>query len=117
MSSSIITSFGSLFSLFLICAETPKKEKIKINTKAIRIIFEDKSKKINSLSVVGGVSNNKYIAKKLIDFFKDKNIEILFPVKNMMSDNAAMIAWNCINKNLNHSKDIYFKVDPMLTIK
>jgi Metal-dependent proteases with possible chaperone activity len=79
--------------------------------------FEEKSKKINSLSVVGGVSNNKYIAKKLIDFFKDKNIEILFPVKNMMSDNAAMIAWNCINKNLNHSKDIYFKVDPRLTIK
>jgi tRNA A37 threonylcarbamoyltransferase TsaD len=35
----------------------------------------------------------------------------------MMSDNAAMIAWNCINKNLNSSKDIFFKANPRLTIK
>ena len=84
--------------------------------KAIKKL-EDESKKINSVSIVGGVSNNKYIAKKIIDFFKDKNIEILFPVKNMMSDNAAMIAWNCINKDLDHSKDIYFKVEPRLPIK
>ncbi len=104
---------ANLSASFQFCVSKILLEKTK---KAIKK-FEDKSKKINSLSVVGGVSNNKYIAKKLIDFFKDKNIEILFPVKNMMSDNAAMIAWNCINKNLNHSKDIYFKVDPRLTIK
>ena len=84
--------------------------------KAIKKL-ENESKKINSLSIVGGVSNNQYIAKKIIDFFKDKNIEILFPVKDMMSDNAAMIAWNCINKNLKSSKDIYFKASPRLSIK
>ncbi len=61
--------------------------------------------------------NNKYIAKKFIDFCKYKNIEILFPVKYMISDNAAMIAWNCINKDLNKSKDINFKVSPRLAMK
>ena len=35
----------------------------------------------------------------------------------MMSDNAAMIAWNCVNKDLKTNKDIYFKANPRLTIK
>jgi N6-L-threonylcarbamoyladenine synthase len=104
---------ANLSASFQFCVSKILLEKTK---KAIKKL-EDESKKINSLSVVGGVSNNKYIAKKIIDFFKDKNIEILFPVKDMMSDNAAMIAWNCINKDLNYSKNICFKVDPRLTIK
>ena len=104
---------ANLSASFQFCVSKIILEKTK---KAIKKL-EDESKKINSLSVVGGVSNNKYIAKKIIDFFKDKNIEILFPVKDMMSDNAAMIAWNCINKNLKSSKDIYFKASPRLSIK
>jgi len=104
---------ANLSASFQFCVSKILLEKTK---KAIKKL-EDESKKINSLSVVGGVSNNKYIAKKIIDFFKDKNIEILFPVKEMMSDNAAMIAWNCINKDLNYSKNICFKADPRLTIK
>jgi len=104
---------ANLSASFQFCVSKILLEKTK---KAIKKL-EDESKKINSLSVVGGVSNNKYIAKKIIDFFKDKNIEILFPVKDMMSDNAAMIAWNCINNDLNYSKNIYFKADPKLTIK
>ena len=104
---------ANLSASFQFCVSKILLEKTK---KAIKKL-EDESKKINSLSVVGGVSNNKYIAKKIIDFFKDKNIEILFPVKDMMSDNAAMIAWNCINKNLKSSKDIYFKASPRLSIK
>ena len=104
---------ANLSASFQFCVSKILLEKTK---KAIKKL-EDESKKINSLSVVGGVSNNKYIAKKIIDFFKDKNIEILFPVKEMMSDNAAMIAWNCINKDLNYNKNIYFKADPRLTIK
>ena len=104
---------ANLSASFQFCVSKIILEKTK---KAIKKL-EDESKKINSLSVVGGVSNNKYIAKKIIDFFKDKNVEILFPVKDMMSDNAAMIAWNCINKNLKSSKDIYFKASPRLSIK
>ena len=79
--------------------------------------LDNKSIKINSLSVVGGVSNNKYISEKIKKFFKYKNIEILFPPKKMMSDNAAMIAWNCITKDVNTDSDIYFKANPRLKIK
>ena len=32
--------------------------------------------------------------------FKITILNILFPPKEMMSDNAAMIAWNCLNKNI-----------------
>ncbi len=64
---------------------------------------------IKSLSVVGGVSNNKYIKNKIESFFINKNIEIYYPLKEMMTDNAAMIAWACY-KNYNINKqDIYFK--------
>ena len=34
----------------------------------------------------------------------------------MMSDNAAMIAWNCINKNLKSSKIFILKTNPRLSI-
>ncbi len=108
-----IDFIANLSASFQFCVSKILLEKTK---KALKKL-EKESKKVNSLSVVGGVSNNKYIAKKFIDFFKDKNIEILFPVKYMMSDNAAMIAWNCINKDLNDSKDINFKASPRLAIK
>ena len=72
---------------------------------------------IKSLSVVGGVSNNNYIRKKLENLFERKNIEIYFPLKEMMSDNAAMIAWVCIKKFDNSKKDIFFKPDSRLQIK
>ncbi len=104
---------SNLSASFQFCVSKILLEKTK---KAIKKL-EKESKKIKSISVVGGVSNNKYIAKKITNFFRDKNIEILFPVKEMMSDNAAMIAWNCINKDINFSKDIYFKANPRLTIK
>ena len=71
---------------------------------------------IKSLSVVGGVSNNKYIKKKLENFFINKDIEIYYPLKEMMIDNAAMIAWACY-KNYHISKnDIYFKPKPKMDL-
>ena len=72
---------------------------------------------VKSLSVVGGVSNNKYIKKKLENFFINKNIEIYYPLKEMMIDNAAMIAWACY-KNYHISKDdIYFKPQPRMDVR
>ena len=72
---------------------------------------------IKSLSVVGGVSNNKYIKKKLENFFINKNIEIYYPLKEMMIDNAAMIAWACY-KNYHISKDdVYFKPQPRMDVR
>ena len=107
------TFVANLSASFQLCISKILLGKIKKTIKKL----EDQSIKIYSLSVVGGVSNNKYIAKKIKDFFKNKKVKILFPTKDMMSDNAAMIAWNCINKNLSSSKDIYFKANPRLTIK
>ena len=72
---------------------------------------------VKSLSVVGGVSNNKYIKKKLENFFINKDIEIYYPLKEMMIDNAAMIAWACY-KNYHIGKDdIYFKPQPRMCVR
>ena len=72
---------------------------------------------VKSLSVVGGVSNNKYLKKKLENFFINKNIEIYYPLKEMMIDNAAMIAWACYkNYNINRN-NIYFKPQPRMAVK
>ena len=71
---------------------------------------------VKSISVVGGVSNNKYIKNKIENFFINKNIEIYYPLKEMMTDNAAMIAWACY-KNYNINKqDIYFKPQPKMLV-
>ena len=55
--------------------------------------------------------------KKLKMLFKITILNILFPPKEMMSDNAAMIAWNCLNKNIESASDLYFKANPRLSIK
>ena len=87
---------------------------IKIN-KGIKRLREN-NLNIKSVSIVGGVSNNEYIRRKFEDMFKSKNIKLYFPIKEMMSDNAAMIAWACL-KNFNIEKNnIYFKPNPRLKI-
>jgi len=71
---------------------------------------------IKSLSVVGGVSNNKYIKNEIENYFINRNIEIYYPLKEMMGDNAAMIAWACY-KNYHISKNnIYFKPLPRMEV-
>ncbi len=88
-------------------------EKLERGLKRLSLDKED----IKSISVVGGVSNNKYIKKKLENFFINKNIEIYYPLKEMMIDNAAMIAWACYkNYHVNRS-NIYFKPQPRMEVK
>ena len=65
--------------------------------------------KIKSVSVVGGVSNNKYIKKKLESIFDSKGIKLYYPIKEMMSDNAAMIAWACIKNYDKKKENLYFR--------
>ena len=72
---------------------------------------------VKSLSVVGGVSNNKYIKKKLENFFINKNIEIYYPLKEMMIDNAAMIAWACMKLYKKDRNDLFFKPMPRLGVR
>ncbi len=68
-----------------------------------------------SISVVGGVANNKYLKKSFTTLEIKNDVKILYPPKYMMNDNAAMVAWATIFK---HSKnnDLNFRANPRLTI-
>ena len=72
---------------------------------------------IRSISVVGGVSNNKYIRSKIENFFIEKNIEIYYPIKEMMGDNAAMIAWACMKFYKKDRDNLFFKPMPRLVVR
>ncbi|MDC0045229.1 tRNA (adenosine(37)-N6)-threonylcarbamoyltransferase complex transferase subunit TsaD [Pelagibacteraceae bacterium] len=80
------------------------------------MILKEKGTIINSISVVGGVSNNKYIRNKFKNFIDKENIELYYPIKEMMSDNAAMISWACIKNYTKEKNDIYFKPQPRMII-
>ena len=41
---------------------------------------------------------------------------VLLPIGEMMGDNAAMIAWACLQKYNKNIIDINFKADPRLAI-
>ena len=77
--------------------------------------LEGESINISSISIVGGVANNSYIIDKLNNFAKSKDIKVFLPIKEMMSDNAAMIAWAGILENIKNA-DILFNANPRLTI-
>ena len=87
----------------------------KLEKGLIRLSSENKN--IRSISVVGGVSNNKYIRSKIENFFVEKNIEIYYPIKEMMGDNAAMIAWACIKFYKKDRNDLFFKPMPRLGVR
>ncbi len=76
--------------------------------------LKTKSKTVTSMSIVGGVSNNAYIRNEVERHMNKKNIKIYFPINEMMTDNAAMIAWMCIISN--KKNDLFFNVNPRLTI-
>ena len=84
--------------------------------KAIEFLSTSK-KKFFELSIVGGVANNKYIRTKLTRVCKRNKMNLVLPINEMMSDNAAMIAWACINKLNKSKKNIYFRPNPRLSIK
>ena len=79
--------------------------------------LSSENKNIKSISVVGGVSNNKYIRNKIENFFIERNIEIYYPIKEMMGDNAAMIAWACMKFYKKDRNDLFFKPMPRLGVR
>ena len=72
---------------------------------------------IKSISVVGGVSNNLYIKNKIENYFINRNIEVYYPIKEMMIDNAAMIAWSCIKFYKKERNDLFFEPKPRLSLR
>ena len=102
-----------------LCASFQKTIKEIIITKLINAIslFKQKNIFIRSISIVGGVANNQYIRKNLEMNFDKENINIYYPLKEMMSDNAAMIAWACIKNYRKEKNDIFFKSQPRMQVK
>ena len=83
--------------------------------KVIRELYKTNSKGL-SVSVVGGVANNDYLKKYFKNIEQKETIEFIYPPKQMMNDNAAMIAWATILKH-RHNHDLNFKPNPRLTVK
>ena len=83
--------------------------------KVIKELYKNNTKGL-SVSVVGGVANNDYLKKCLKNIEKRETIEFIYPTKQMMNDNAAMIAWATILKHRNNH-DLNFKPNPRLIIK
>ena len=79
-------------------------------------LLKEKKIKIKSISVVGGVANNNYIKKNFQNLSLNEKIELYYPIKEMTSDNAAMIAWGCHNIFTKNKKDIFFKPNPRMNI-
>ena len=87
---------------------------LKIN-RVVKELYKFNTKDL-SISVVGGVANNDYLKKCLKNIEKGETIKFIYPPKQMMNDNAAMIAWATILKHKNNH-DINFRPNPRLTIK
>ena len=87
-------------------------------TKLENTILQLRKKKFNilSFSLVGGVANNDYIKLIISKLQNTQKINMIIPKKEMMSDNAAMIAWACIKKFDRKLIDINFKADPRLKV-
>ncbi len=75
--------------------------------------------KINNISIVGGVSSNKLLRKKLIKITQKTNKKIYYPNKDLCTDNAAMIAYTCymkyITNKINYS-NLNIKIKPSWNI-
>ena len=75
------------------------------------------NKKIKTISLVGGVASNNAIQSCFVEIAEKNNFRLIFPPKKMFSDNAAMIAWACIQKfKKNKKSDLKFIANPRLSI-
>ena len=72
--------------------------------------------KISSLSVVGGVANNEKIKEGLFSILQKYGLSLSQPPKDMLADNAAMIAWASIYKYSELTNGLFFKSNPRLKI-
>jgi len=87
----------------------------------LKLTFEylqNKNIIITQMSLVGGVAANKYIYEQIKKTASINNCSLIMPRKYMLSDNAAMIGWACIQKyKKEFTSDLHFEANPRLTIK
>ncbi len=53
---------------------------------------------VTTLVIAGGVAANRYIFSRLQNWAKNHELEVITPPVKLCTDNAAMIAWNAIEK-------------------
>ena len=72
---------------------------------------------IKNITVVGGVAANKKINKSLAGLSQNYNCRLTTPVLELCGDNAAMIAWACLQRyNIGIQPDLNFKANPRLKL-
>ena len=72
---------------------------------------------ISQICLVGGVASNKYICEKIKRVAHNHKCSVVLPQKDMLSDNAAMIAWACLQKYLKDPiSNLHFKASSRLKI-
>ena len=65
-----------------------------------RLKYFQKKLKVKNISISGGVSANKYLQKKAKNWAEEENLNIYFPSKKFITDNAGMIGYLAELKNL-----------------
>ena len=88
----------------------------KRTTLALKIL-KSKGYNIKDTAIVGGVAANKKINQSFQQLCKENSCRFIFPPQNMCGDNAAMIAWTCLQQyKINIKPDLNFKEDPRWSI-
>ena len=88
------------------------KIKIAIST------LKNKNIKISQIALVGGVAKNNYLREAIKKNSADNGCQIITPPEYMLSDNAAMIGWACMQKiKINNKSNLHFKANPRLSIQ
>ena len=81
-------------------------------------LLKNKNVEISQIALVGGVAKNNYLREALKKNFSSAGCHIITPPEYMLSDNAAMIGWACIQKiKVNGKSNLYFKANPRLSIQ
>jgi len=74
---------------------------------------KNKIPNINNVVVAGGVAANKSIKKSLQILCQKNNLKLFSPPLSLCGDNAAMIAWACLQRyKLGYQGDMNFKPIP-----
>ncbi len=90
-----------------ICASFQKTvtQIIKDRIKNILTIYFSHKNYPPNIVLSGGVAANKYIFTQLSQFTKEFQCKLIAPPLNLCTDNAAMIAWNGVEKMKNNNID------------